>query len=102
MVIRDSIFRFIGIGSYSRICPEQDWLLVFDNAENARDLEDYWPPATKGAILLTSQNQHWLHQENVAHGIRVESFSTGEGVSVLRSIMQKHGRRISESAAVNG
>lgn len=36
--------------------PEQKWLLVFDNVDAAKDLKDYWPSATRGSILLTSQN----------------------------------------------
>jgi tetratricopeptide (TPR) repeat protein len=39
-----------------------DWLLVFDNAEEPRDVHPYWPPASTtggGRVLITSRNRNW-------------------------------------------
>jgi hypothetical protein len=35
------------------------WLLVFDNAEDSRDLLPYWPPGGGGRVLITSRNPAW-------------------------------------------
>jgi tetratricopeptide (TPR) repeat protein len=36
------------------------WLLVFDNAEDPRDLHPYWPStAADGQVLVTSRNPNW-------------------------------------------
>jgi hypothetical protein len=37
-----------------------DWLLVFDNAEDPRDLHPYWPSIDHGGhVLVTSRNPNW-------------------------------------------
>jgi hypothetical protein len=38
---------------------KQEWLLVFDNALDPASVEMFLPPAGRGQILVTSQNQHW-------------------------------------------
>jgi tetratricopeptide (TPR) repeat protein len=36
------------------------WLLVFDNAEDPRDLQPYWPSTEQGGcVLVTSRNPYW-------------------------------------------
>ncbi|MFO8006598.1 MAG: FxSxx-COOH system tetratricopeptide repeat protein [Candidatus Brocadiia bacterium] len=35
------------------------WLLVFDNAAGADDLDDYLPGGTSGHVLVTTQNRNW-------------------------------------------
>jgi len=38
--------------------PRQ-WLLVFDNARDRAAVERFLPPAGRGRVLITTQNQHW-------------------------------------------
>ncbi|HUZ53874.1 MAG TPA: AAA family ATPase [Streptosporangiaceae bacterium] len=38
--------------------PER-WLLVFDNAPGAASVRRFLPPAGRGRVVITSQNQHW-------------------------------------------
>jgi Tetratricopeptide repeat len=37
----------------------REWLLVFDNAADRTSIEAFLPPAGRGRILVTSQNQNW-------------------------------------------
>ncbi len=36
-----------------------EWLLVFDNAPDRSAVEKFLPPAGRGQVLITSQNQNW-------------------------------------------
>jgi hypothetical protein len=36
-----------------------DWLLVFDNVPDMAAVRAFVPPAGRGRVLVTSQNQHW-------------------------------------------
>ncbi|OPG98846.1 hypothetical protein B2I21_11030 [Chryseobacterium mucoviscidosis] len=38
---------------------ESDWLLIFDNATNEKDLLKYIPSLSKGSVLITSRNPDW-------------------------------------------
>ena len=37
------------------------WLLVFDNAPDGASIEGFLPPAGRGRVLITSQDQNWPH-----------------------------------------
>ena len=37
------------------------WLLVFDNAPDQASIERFLPPAGRGRVVVTSQNQNWPH-----------------------------------------
>ena len=39
----------------------EEWLLVFDNAADRASVERFLPPAGRGRVLITSQNQNWPH-----------------------------------------
>jgi hypothetical protein len=51
-------------GALSELRRRQRWLLVFDNAERAKDLEPYWPPGG-GHVLVTSRDLAWIAEEGV-------------------------------------
>jgi Tetratricopeptide repeat len=38
-----------------------EWLLLFDNAPDRASVERFLPPAGRGRVLITSQNQNWPH-----------------------------------------
>jgi TPR repeat protein len=40
-----------------------EWLLVFDNAPSWASVEKFLPPAGRGKVLITSQNQHWPYAQ---------------------------------------
>lgn len=58
------------------------WLLVFDNAQNFKDLEDYLPRSGSGHVIITSRNQSW---GGVARMLNVDMFTPAESVEFLRS-----------------
>ncbi len=58
-----------------------NWLLVFDNAQNFKDLEDYLPRTGSGHVIITSRNQSW---GGVAKMLPVDMFTPAESVEFLR------------------
>ncbi len=38
---------------------QAEWLVVFDNAADLPSVERFVPPAGRGRVLITTQNQHW-------------------------------------------
>jgi hypothetical protein len=38
---------------------ETGWLLVFDNVTDRASVQPFLPPAGRGRVLITTQNQHW-------------------------------------------
>jgi tetratricopeptide (TPR) repeat protein len=56
------------------------WLLIYDNAEQPRDLAPYRPPAGGGHVLVTSRNPAW---SALATPLRVEVPPRVEAVALL-------------------
>lgn len=61
--------------------PHRRWLIVFDNADDPGDLEEYLPYPT-GHILITSRNPRW---SGVAQRMEVDVFQRSESVRLLRN-----------------
>ncbi|GGV26413.1 FxSxx-COOH system tetratricopeptide repeat protein [Streptomyces spectabilis] len=61
--------------------PYSDWLLVFDNAEDPKEVRKYFPSDGPGRILVTSRNVQWSH---TASSLEVDVFAREESVSLLR------------------
>jgi CO dehydrogenase nickel-insertion accessory protein CooC1 len=55
------------------------WLLVFDNADDPKQLEPYLPTGS-GHVLITSRNQAWTHS---AEPLEVDVFTRDESVAHL-------------------
>ena len=55
------------------------WLLIFDNADNPKQLETYLPMGS-GHVIITSRNQAWT---NSADLLEVDVFSRAESVAHL-------------------
>jgi len=55
------------------------WLLIFDNADNPKELEPYLPTGS-GHVLITSRNQAWSHS---AEPLEVDVFTRDESVAHL-------------------
>jgi cellulose biosynthesis protein BcsQ len=55
------------------------WLLIFDNADDPKQLEPYLP-AGAGHVLITSRNQAWTHS---AEPLEVDVFTRDESVTHL-------------------
>lgn len=61
------------------------WLLVFDNADDPKQLEPYMPTGL-GHVIITSRNQAWTHS---AEPLEIDVFAPDESVShLLRHVPQ--------------
>ncbi|MFB7325630.1 FxSxx-COOH system tetratricopeptide repeat protein [Streptomyces sp. NPDC056190] len=58
-----------------------DWLLVFDNAENVDVVRRYFPANGPGKIIVTSRNRDW---ERVATPLPVNVFEREESIQLLQ------------------
>uniref|UniRef100_UPI0038B50AA1 FxSxx-COOH system tetratricopeptide repeat protein n=1 Tax=Streptomyces violaceus TaxID=1936 RepID=UPI0038B50AA1 len=61
--------------------PYDDWLLVFDNAEDVEMVRSYFPANGPGKIIVTSRNRTW---ERVATPLPVDVFERAESVELLQ------------------
>lgn len=61
--------------------PYGDWLLVFDNAEDPKQVRKYFPSDGPGRILVTSRNHQW---SSTASSLEVDVFAREESVALLR------------------
>jgi CO dehydrogenase nickel-insertion accessory protein CooC1 len=55
------------------------WLIIFDNADDPKQLESYLPTGS-GHVLITSRNQAWTHS---AEPLEVDVFTRDESVAHL-------------------
>ncbi|GAB2868192.1 FxSxx-COOH system tetratricopeptide repeat protein [Streptomyces deserti] len=61
--------------------PYDNWLLVFDNAEDVDAVRKYFPPNGPGKVIVTSRNRAW---ERVATPLPVNVFEREESIELLR------------------
>jgi tetratricopeptide (TPR) repeat protein len=67
---------------FDELGRRQRWLLVYDNAEQPRDLAPYRPPAGQGHVLVTSRNPAW---GAMATPLLVEVLPRAEAIAFLRA-----------------
>ena len=60
--------------------PDKRWLLIYDNAEDVKQLTPLMPVGG-GHVLITSQNEQW---QDIGTSLEVETFLPDESVSHLR------------------
>ncbi|MFE9093129.1 FxSxx-COOH system tetratricopeptide repeat protein [Streptomyces sp. NPDC007264] len=61
--------------------PYDNWLLVFDNAEDIDAVRAYFPTGGPGKIIVTSRNRDW---ERVARPLTVNVFERAESIALLQ------------------
>jgi tetratricopeptide (TPR) repeat protein len=64
--------------------PSDRWLLIFDNAEEPGDLENYFPGGP-GHVIVTSRNPAWA---SVAQPVDVNVFSRLESIEHLQRMVE--------------
>ncbi len=62
-----------------------DWLLVFDNADDAKTLTRYFPSQPRGSIITTSRSPALVERSIVADGLRLETLTNDQGSEFLLS-----------------
>jgi tetratricopeptide (TPR) repeat protein len=61
--------------------PYDNWLLVFDNAEQIEVVRKYFPSNGPGKVIITSRNRAW---ERVANPLPVNVFEREESIELLQ------------------
>ncbi|MFF0200030.1 FxSxx-COOH system tetratricopeptide repeat protein [Streptomyces sp. NPDC005017] len=61
--------------------PYDNWLLVFDNAEDVEAVRQFFPTNGPGKVIVTSRNRAW---ERVATSLPVNVFEREESVELLQ------------------
>ncbi|MDB1088319.1 FxSxx-COOH system tetratricopeptide repeat protein [Streptomyces sp. ACA25] len=61
--------------------PYKNWLLVFDNAEDPREVSQFFPTNGSGRILVTSRNARWA---TAARPLEVDVFTREESRRLLQ------------------
>lgn len=74
------------------------WLLIFDNVEDVHILEDCWPVAERGSVLVTARH-HSVAVQPIDDGIEIETFSTEEGADFLHHLLPESGNSALERQA---
>lgn len=72
--------------------PYANWLLVFDNAEDAESVQQNIPTGGSGKVLVTSRNAEWMLK---AQSLEVDVFDRSESINLLR----RRDRQISDDNA---
>jgi hypothetical protein len=78
---------------------EASWLLVFNNADDLKLLEQYWPTARKGSVILTSRDP--MAKRHRA-GVDLQPLEQEQAAELLRRLTQANSpedRRASSSIA---
>ena len=80
-------------GLWAAMTEREDWLLVFDNAEDVELVREVLPPLTSIRVLITSQSPAWAA---LGPTVRVDPF----GLPVAaRFLLTRSGRRDPRAAA---
>jgi hypothetical protein len=69
------------------IHSDAKWVMVFDNVETTDLLLQYWPPAGRGDILVTTRN-HNIAYEPAGDGIEVPYFNISEGSDLIMHLLR--------------
>jgi tetratricopeptide (TPR) repeat protein len=72
------------------------WLLILDNAQGVKDVDEYLPQSVSGHILITSRNQSW---RRVAGVLSVELMDRDEAVEFLLKRTKKSDRKAARELA---
>ena len=73
-----------------------NWLLIFDNAKEPKDIEQYFPREGTGHIIITSRNPNW---RSVAGVLPIEVFKRSESVDFLINRTDQDSRESADKLA---
>ncbi|MFI0486189.1 FxSxx-COOH system tetratricopeptide repeat protein [Actinomadura sp. 9N215] len=75
---RDDAQRRI-VQLWNELAARGRWLLIYDNAENQKDVEAWWPSTDVGVVLVTTRTATW----RLADPVQVPPFSRAESIDFL-------------------
>ncbi|KAH8807700.1 hypothetical protein F5884DRAFT_857274 [Xylogone sp. PMI_703] len=67
------------------LCQNENWLLIFDNADAAELLSRYWPACGHGSVLVTTQDRKLVHR--VRSELHLKAFTEYEGSRLLLHLL---------------
>lgn len=76
-----------------------DWLLIFDNAEEPKDIRNYLPQGGKGHVIITTQNPNW---KAIGSTISLKALPRVDSVSFLRKRTGRDDEALGEIAEILG
>jgi hypothetical protein len=76
------------------------WLLIFDNAENAQILKQYWPMGASGAILLTSRKYYNFSKDLQRKGDTVRPFDAQQSWELLLQLLGEDWKRMDREGKI--
>jgi tetratricopeptide (TPR) repeat protein len=77
--------EFIRRAVLERLATTDDWLLIYDNAENESVVEMWLPTPCTGHIVITSRTQLW----NIAHPLTVPTLPEEECLALLLAWLER-------------
>lgn len=63
-----------------------NWLIIFDNVDNADVLPDYWPKTGRGSVLVTSRDPWARHNDFIQNGVDLPPLSTTESAAMMQRL----------------
>ena len=73
------------------------WLLIFDNAKDAKSIRDYLPESTGGHVLITSRNQDW---RAFGKPLSIEVWNRNEAIAFLQKRTGQSDEKVADKLAV--
>jgi tetratricopeptide (TPR) repeat protein len=74
----------------------EKWLLIFDNANESKEISPYLPPSKKGHVLITSRNKVW---KGTAQPVDVEVLPSNEAVQFILQRTRKQDDKTAKELA---
>ncbi|KAH6989252.1 hypothetical protein BKA56DRAFT_727761 [Ilyonectria sp. MPI-CAGE-AT-0026] len=73
---------------------DQNWIIVFDNADNLDVLKPFWPPTNVGTIIVTSRDP--MSRQLTDSSAQVNSMTDEEGIKLFWLILQNSSEPVAE------
>ncbi len=72
------------------------WLLIFDNAKDAKSIRDYLPESSGGHVLITSRNQDW---RAFGKPLSIEVWNRNESIAFLQKRTGQSDEKVADKLA---
>lgn len=90
---KEKFFRFLKL----QLKSHPNWILIYDNVENMRDIQKYFPIDDngwgEGTVIITSQDNHIQNNGYIKQVVWVGELSAEEKLSLFRKIMNNGAKK---------
>ncbi|KAH7416710.1 hypothetical protein BKA64DRAFT_701492 [Cadophora sp. MPI-SDFR-AT-0126] len=80
---------------------KKKWLLVFDNVENEKILQSYWPVGASGAVLITSRKYHNFIHDLCRKGSTVKPFTPNQSWELLLELLGPEWKKLNQDRKID-